>query len=517
MLALFVPTLAQTGAGIEALLGVSSVWALFCAYLVAFGIPIKAFRFSLAILCLALPVTAAWVGYTSLNGLGPAVEAIGSVLRTNKQEVVGGILEVVKRPSFVLPYTLHIIFLAAAMVGSRGRVAPVAKPVLFGCLVLIFLLQLAQNSSTISSRIWRSSDISASLVLSYADWIVAAAENDLWRDDWHKKIKQRPTPAAMKKPAGPQLAVFVIGESTRFSALGPDKAARGPWSRRLQDRIERGLGAWTPPVCSTTDFTMYSVLMMLTGTPANHLSDAFSSPTLINRLHAAGYRTALIRNQADDFGDADFLWDAPYSTRTTYDLELLDPVERFLVPLFNNADLEPRAVVLHTAGAHVPYNDHYPSSMFPPERDDLSQDARDELEYDRANEVVAQLLERLGEILDQAPQPAVLVYLSDHGENMPSDRNGLRLHMAARISMAGDLVPGLILWNRFYAESHHPTVLLAKLLSARRIAQHDVYNAFLNLSDLSDEPILPTSDPLVRGSFEKGEKVKVGSCYALKP
>jgi glucan phosphoethanolaminetransferase (alkaline phosphatase superfamily) len=155
--------------------------------------------------------------------------------------------------------------------------------------------------------------------------------------------------------------------------------------------------------------------------------------------------------------------------------------------------------------------------MFPAESDQLTKDARDELEYDRANEEVARTLAGLGDILDHSATAGVLVYLSDHGENLPSDHNGLRLHMAPRISLAGDLVPGLILWNRPYADSHDPLPRLANLLSAKRIAQHDVYNAFLNLAGLSKNPVTATPDPLVRGAFDKGGDITVGSCYALKP
>lgn len=518
MLSLLAPTLAQTGAGIEALWDRSAAWAVFFAYLVAFGTPRQAFRFLLVILALLLPFTGAWIGYTSLNGLGPAVEAIGSVLLTTQREVLGGISQVVTRPSFAIPFGLHIAFLAGAAVSCwRSGVTPIVKPALLTGLMFILALQAAQIFSPLNLRFWRPGDISASLLLSYADWIAAALTNGFWRNDWRRDIKPRPTPAATKRPATTQLAIFVIGESTRFDALGPGKADRGPWSKMLQERTQSGLGIWTPPVCSTTDFTAYSVPAMLTGTPANRLQEAFSAPTLLNRLQAAGYKTALIRNQGDEIGDADFVWDAPYAVRTTYDIELLNPTERFLAPLLNSADPAPRAVVLHTAGAHLPYIDRYPAEMFPPEGKDLSKDERDDLEYDRANEAVAQMLAGLGRILDRSPKPAVLVFLSDHGENLPSDHNGLRLHMAARISLAGDLVPGLILWNQSYADSHHPNARLADLLRAPRIAQHDVYNAFSNLADISDEPISATPDPLVRGAFEKGAGVTVGSCYALKP
>ncbi len=518
MLSVFVPTLAQIGAGIGTSLDRSTAWALLLAFLLAFGVPRRAFPYVLVVLALLLPITSGWIGYSSLNGIGPAVEAVGSVLHSNERELKAAIFAVIARPSFLVPCVLHIVCLYIAWIRWRRHgVGPVARPAVLAGLVFILALQAVQVFSSTGLRVWRSSDISSSLVSSYADWACAAVANDFWRDDWRNDVKTRPSISPETVVTGPRIAIFVIGESTRFDALGAGRAERGPWSKMLQERVQSGLGVWTPAVCSTADFTMYSVPMMMTGSPANRLSDAFSAPSLLNRLRAAGYRTALIRNQADEFSDADYIWDAPYTSRATYDAELLDPTERFLRPLLESAEPTPRAVVIHTAGAHIPYKDRYPPEMFPPESDQLTADAREEVEYDRANEEVARTVAGLGEILDRSASPGVLVYLSDHGENLPSDHNGLRLHMAARISLAGDLVPGLILWNRPYADSHDPLARLTNLLSAKRIAQSDVYHAFLNLADLSKAPIAATPDPLVSGKFEKGGETTIGSCYALKP
>ncbi len=517
MLALFAPSLAMVSSGAGALWNSAAAWAFFFAALVAFGVPAKVFRYLLIVLSLLVPVTAAWIAYASLNGLGPAVEAVSAALTTNQREVTSAVLQVLARPTFFVPLGVHVMLLSGTwLLWIRRGATQLLKPVLLAGLVVIIAFQIVQVISPTGVRIWKPADISSSLVLSYVDWAISAWQNGLWRDDWRSTVHMPPDPPATKRPAGPEVAIFVIGESTRYDELGPGKVQRGAWSRALQERVQSGLGVWTPPVCSTADNTSQSVPMMITGTSADRYARIFSAPTLVNKLRAAGYRTAWIRNQDDPYG-ADFVWDAPYSSRTSYDSELVDPTERFLAPLLRNVDTQPRAVIVHMAGAHVPYTEHYPSGMFPAEPEGLSADAREDLEYDRANEAVAQMLAGMGELMDRSTAPAVLVFLSDHGENLASDKNGLRLHMAARVSLAGDLVPGLILWNRPYANTHDPMTKLGALLRAQRVAQQDVHDAFLTLADISNESIKATADPLVRGHFERGGPVIVGSCYLLKP
>jgi glucan phosphoethanolaminetransferase (alkaline phosphatase superfamily) len=518
MLTLLAPSLAMVSSGAGALWNTAIAWACFFAALSAFGVPAKVFQYLLIVLTLLIPATAAWTAYASLNGLGPAVEAVSAVLTTNQREVTSAFSQVIARPTFIVPFALHVILLIATwIVWIRHGATRLSKTALLVGLAVIFAFQIMQAFSSMGQRIWKPADISSSLVLSYADWAIAAWQNDLWRNDWRTRNHSLPDPPATKRPVGSELAIFVIGESTRYDELGPGKAGRGQWSKALQERVQAGLGVWTPPVCSTADFTSQSVPMMITGTSADRYAEVFAAPTLVNRLRAAGYKTAWIRNQDDAYGGADFVWDAAYSSRTTYDSELLDPTERFFAPLLLSADTRPRAAILHMAGAHVPYIERYPPGMFPPEPEGLSEDAREDLEYDRANEGVAQMLAGLGELMDRSSVPALLVFLSDHGENLSSDQNGLRLHMAARVSLAGDLVPGLILWNRVYADTHNPAVQLADLLRARRIAQQDVHHAFLVLADISNDSITATPDPLVRGIFEKGGPAIVGSCYSLKP
>lgn len=50
-------------------------------------------------------------------------------------------------------------------------------------------------------------------------------------------------------------------------------------------------------------------------------------------------------------------------------------------------------------------------------------------------------------LLDSTAAPAFLVYTSDHGENLPSDHNGVSIHLGPCTTIEDGTVPSFALWN----------------------------------------------------------------------
>ena len=109
----------------------------------------------------------------------------------------------------------------------------------------------------------------------------------------------------------------------------------------------------------------------------------------------------------------------------------------------------------------------------------MSADERMELQYQRAAEYGAKTLVDLAAVLDRESEPAFLVFTSDHGENLPSDRNGKR-YLTGAPGKLDSRVPALVLWNKAFAMTGRASEL--KLLVGDQIAHRDVAQAWLTLA-----------------------------------
>src|SRR5438046_591644 len=100
-------------------------WAL-CANLIFASLPGRySFWFSLLFLWLTLPVTFWWIGFTSLNGIGPGWESAQAALRTNQHEIFEALNSTLAIHGFLTISGLHILFLVlATFIGIRSKNLP---------------------------------------------------------------------------------------------------------------------------------------------------------------------------------------------------------------------------------------------------------------------------------------------------------------------------------------------------------------------------------------------------------
>jgi len=324
----------------------------------------------------------------------------------------------------------------------------------------------------------------------------------------------------------PMLAIFYIGESARADSYGSNQRDRGPATRQLAERIDAGLGSWLPTTCASSDGTHLSVPLLLTAQTPGNIDEAARAPTVLGVLKAAGFATAWLSNNKAG-PDARERGHDLYAGVFTADPDDVrgDKLEHWILDAemvpsareFAGAVLKPTALIMHSIGSHIPYESRYPTDMFPAEPGDLAKDARIELRYARSLEYGARVILDVATILDSATAPAFLVYTSDHGENLPRDHNGLKVHLASRTSTEDGMVPAFVIWNKAMAETGRPARLLPKLLAARSIAHADVSRLFLALAGMTDTPVEPTARPSIWGRVSVGDDYGVVACSDLKP
>lgn len=473
-------------------------------------LPIGLFRMGLVRVTVAaswpvLPLTIYWVGYASLNGVGPSPDDFTTVFAATADEASGAIDAAVTAGS-LFGVVGHIAFLAAATGFCLRRRSPAERggrwPSLVGGLAVAGALLAAGPAHRLGSPIAFLAGVARLVATDGLGTSPSAI--------------QRAAPPDLPAPERKTVAIFAVGETGRFDALSPARRNRDPWTGSLVDRAAAGLAAWLPPVCAGADNTNASVPLLVTGTRPDVRDAAPATPTGLMRLAAAGYRTGWFSNNSLDaaaFGHRDgaqVRFDPPGRGRLddwALDEVLLEPLERFV------RQEGSVAAVLHFQGQHHPYARRYPAALFP---DAASWPGNDERHYERASIYTAKVIADLIGVLDRLVDPAFVIYTSDHGENLPSDGNGLRLHMSARTSRPAILVPGFVAWNEAFRRQHEPMVALAPLVRAPLLAHADLFDLWMALAGTGPAPAA-TPDPKVWGNLAFGEAKRALSCSSLPP
>lgn len=482
--------------------------ALLCGLLLAV-LPPVGFGIARLLTALTLPLCWLWVAYVNLNGMGPApMIAVRTLAATNIAEVLTQIqlLATVR--------TVSICLLQAALLVASWVVAAPRRMRYTSALfaTLLGLLPVSAWAPRLVSHVpaflpgrddWQNFPYG-----SLADLTATAlTDPDMV---WPHSAQRARRVIAETKVSSPIDAVFIVGETFRFERqwdTSPDQEAWAP----LKTRFRSGLGMLLPPVCVSADATAYSVPMLLTGTAAANQRDADAAPSGLERLAMAGYETAWISNQHEVyFSDEqrDFVWFA-HGYAHQYDEALLPIAAAFL----GKRDQRNKALVLHLMDSHTAYEDRYPPAAEPRGMDAEQQEV---LRYHRANDHTAIVLAKIAALLDGEARPAFAVYVSDHGENLLIDHNGVHYHFGARTTAKAAYVPGFVFWNSAFRKAYDPAARLQHLEAAASIAHADMYDIWMNFAGLHAD-LLPNPEPRIYGRLKMTDPYEAVPCARLAP
>jgi glucan phosphoethanolaminetransferase (alkaline phosphatase superfamily) len=229
----------------------------------------------------------------------------------------------------------------------------------------------------------------------------------------------------------------------------------------------------------------------------------------------AGAKTAYINNQGS--------WIVPetghdvmQTTTTMGHQSYDDAVIKALGDFVEYTGYGPKAALLHIYGQHFFYDQRYPPTAFAPIPENLNADEREERQYAQAAEYGLKVLLDAANILDQQKQPSFLIFTSDHGENLVSDRTGKKYH-ALPISGKNDTtVPAIALWNRAFAESGRARLLNTLIEGHGLIAHRDVALAWLSLAGAPGN-VIANPEPKTWGALVAGAGASAIACSALAP
>ena len=289
------------------------------------------------------------------------------------------------------------------------------------------------------------------------------------------------------------LYVLVIGEAARYDhfSLNGYQRSTTPYLESTEHLIS------FDSAFSQANLTTYSVPLMLTRAMARDSETAYKERSIVEAFQEAGFRSDMISKQQlhsqftqriMNVCDDQYAYTKPIDVAGNYDGEMVDKVREF------TRDTA-QFMVLHSLGCHFRYEQRYPEqyAVYEPVLGQsfsysmLSEPNKDKLinAYDNAILYTDAFLHQLICYMDSLDKPAVMVYMSDHGESFWDDEQKLLLHGSYVISKYEYHVPLLVWYSEEYAALHRAKIEAMEQNRTTPLSSDVLFYSLLDLADIS--------------------------------
>ncbi len=312
-------------------------------------------------------------------------------------------------------------------------------------------------------------------------------------------LTSHPSPlTSHPSPLTSKLIVLVIGETARaanFGILGYERNTTPKLSKM------EGLTAFGKAY-SESNTTHKSVPMLLSAVSSVDFDSLYRQRSIITAFREAGYRTAFFSNQRrngsfiDFFGEeADvckFVKDDAPTGQDVLDERLIDYARHEIAQ-----SQEPLFVVLHCYGSHFNYRERYPRSFARFLPDDAMEARRENRKsllnaYDNTIVYTDYMLDRLVSVLRSTGKEAVMLYTSDHGEDIYDD--GKHFLHASIVPTDYQLHVPLFVWTSGkYAANHKSEVEALRRNSKATVSTSlSLFHTMLQMAGIETPVFVPS-------------------------
>lgn len=321
------------------------------------------------------------------------------------------------------------------------------------------------------------------------------------------------------------LVIFYIGETARY-----DHFQINGYNRPT-----------TPKLCTCSNIVSYSHVYSLANLTLNALptlltraaptdmSVLYNEKSIVEAFAEAGYKTAYISSNCDDTYmirimntcEYHYLFPKTFDAENSYDAALLPHVKA----AYNQ---QCRMVLVHSLGSHFKYSMRYPKEdeYFTPAFGaqeayvNINQEHKEFLinAYDNSIRYTDKCLGELIDWVDSLDVPAVILYVSDHGESFWDDEHNFVLHGSYVPTEAEYHVPFVVWYSNEYKATHIEQCEAIETNKDKMCASNVVFSSLLDMIGVKESvdssmsicsPFLQQNDTLevLNG---KGEIVKFG-------
>lgn len=286
--------------------------------------------------------------------------------------------------------------------------------------------------------------------------------------------------------------MLVIGEASRYDHWGINHYVRNttPLLSHCPNLISY------ENVYTQANRTEIALPILLTRATITNFDLAYSEKSLPEAFQEAGYQTGYISKQTlfhlteriSQSCDFSYSYSKGLDTDNNYDAEML-------IPLIASID-SLQFYILHTLGSHFRYEQRYPTAFnrYMPvlgrsaSYSLLTKENKEKLinAYDNSILYTDFVLHELIQYIDSTNRPAVIVYISDHGESFWDDSRNLSFHCSYYASEAEFHVPLIVWYSDEYKKLHPEKVQNLLQNKVKPMSSDVIFNSLMDLAGIED-------------------------------
>ncbi len=268
---------------------------------------------------------------------------------------------------------------------------------------------------------------------------------------------------------------------------------------------------------TNANFTQTSFPQIVTSIGPKQYGKRYNEKGIIAAFNEAGYQTYWITNQPYYPNSLYYLYakNADYylDVSTTFEMKSYDDkVFPFFEKILSDSHKK-RLIIIHSIGSHYRYNLRYPKAfeLFNPVLDGSVSVGGNSAEYKEryvnsydnsilyTDYFLSELINRMKEL----KEPGLMMYVSDHGENLYDDEKALFLHGSAEPSKYELEIPFFIWTSDNYDTSQ---VKKLKALRAKKLSSEIVFHTLTHLGGFTTN-LHKTEFDLLSDSLTSGNRL----------
>lgn len=312
-----------------------------------------------------------------------------------------------------------------------------------------------------------------------------------------------------------QIIVLIVGETSRADNWG-----LYGYSRNTTPLLEKqsNLIAF-PDAITQANATHKSVSMILSSNDANNYNEIYQRKGIVEAFKESDFKTICISNQAENGSfieyftkEADLYKTLRVTNTKTRVVE--NHFDNELVPLMEKEIKENPGnlfIIIHSYGSHFKYMERYPKAFqkFTPDlitNVDHFQKQRLVNAYDNSILYTDYFLSNTIDTLKKTKASTLMMYTSDHGEDLFDDKRGKFLHSSPTPTYYQLRIPMLLWYSDQYQQQHSDKIKNIHQHQSLPVNTSIIFSTLLEAADISS-PYLQPHLSIINPKFSLKERM----------